>query len=48
MVDKSKIFELIDNLDCVSEELDELGYSKYTEYVSQAMSVICDVYKIDK
>lgn len=48
MVDKTKIFELLDNLDCVNDALDELGYSKYAEYVSEAMSVICKIYGIDE
>lgn len=40
--DKPKIYDLLGNLDCVNDELDELGYNEYAEYVAEAMHVLCE------
>ena len=41
-------YEIVDNLDCLADELDELGCSCYVEDVVAAMNLICETFKIDK
>lgn len=41
-------YEIVDNLDCLADELDELGYSGYVEDIAAAMNLICEVCDVEK
>ena len=41
-------YEIVDNLDCLADELDEFGCGGYVEDVVAAMSLICETFNIEK
>ena len=41
-------YEIVDSLDCLADELDELGCGGYYEDLVAAMSLICETFSIEK
>ena len=41
-------YEIVDSLDCLADELDELGCGGYVDNVVAAMNLICETFNINK